>query len=145
MAWAKFDDKTHRSRKVRRVARKEPAAALLWMFAIIYCCEQMTDGEIEGDELRELLPRHHEDYVRLLLAERLLHDRPDCDSPDCLASQGLPLAGTDMYVVHDFGATQMLTSEWEQMKDQKARAAHARWHKKEPKPDCRWCQEEAED
>lgn len=132
MPWAKFSDKTHRNRKVRRVARKEPSAALLWMFAVIYCCEQMTDGEIEGDELRELLPRHHEDYVRLLVSERLLHDRPGCQSPDCLGSQGLPLADTDMFVVHDFAATQMTTDQWaefEQRKKDKSKfAAHKRWH-----------------
>ena len=144
MAWAKFDDKVIRSRKVRRVARKQPAAALLWMWAVIYCCEQMTDGEIEGDELRDLLPHHHDDYIRLLVSERLLHDRPGCDSPNCLGSQGLPTGDSDLYVVHDFGGTQMLTADWEQMKEQKAYAAHTRWHKKEPKDGCRYCAEEAE-
>jgi hypothetical protein len=137
--WAKFDDKTIRSRKVRRVARNDPSAALLWMFAVIYCCEQMTDGEIEGDELRELLPHHHEDHVRALLEARMLHDAPGCDSPDCLASQGLPAAGSDMYVIHDFAASQMLRSEWAKYSEQRAQAAHNRWHKDTPKEGCKWC------
>lgn len=134
MPWAKFDDKTIRSRKVRRVARKEPSAALLWMFAIIYCCEQMTDGEIEGDELRELLPHHHEDYVRALVAERLLHDSPGCDSPDCLASQGLPMKASDMYVIHDFGASQILKNEWTERREKNAERQR-KWREKNQKKD----------
>lgn len=132
MPWAKFDDKTIRSRKVRRVARKEPSAALLWMFAIIYCCEQMTDGEIEGDELRELLPRHHEDYIRLLISERLLHDRAGCNSPDCLAYQGLPIEGTDMFVIHDFGSTQILKDEWSERRKKNAERQR-KWREKQGK------------
>lgn len=145
MPWAKFDDKTIRSRKVRRVARKEPSAALLWMFAIIYCCEQQTDGEIEGDELRELLPHHHEDYVRLLVSERLLHDRPGCESAHCLAHDGLPLEDSDMYVIHDFGASQMLRAEWAELSEKKAaagrRAMHKRWHldRNIVDPECEHC------
>lgn len=140
MPWAKFDDKTFRNRKVRRVARKEPAAALLWMWAVIYCCEQMTDGEIEGDELRELLPSHHDDYVRLLLDERLLHDNKSgpCESPDCLRSQGLPISG-DLYVIHDFAQSQMLADEWTQTKANKVYGAHVRWHLDNPSDKCEHC------
>lgn len=141
MPWAKFDDKTIRSRKVRRVARKQPQAALLWMFAIIYCCEQMTDGEIEGDELRELLPHHHEDFVKLLVAERMLHDKPGCDSPDCLAGQGLPLEDSDMYVIHDFAGTQLQSTEWREMSEGAQRGNHQRWHVDRGirKVGCRYC------
>jgi hypothetical protein len=128
MPWAKFDDKVIRSRKVRRVARSDPSAVLLWMFAIIYCCEQMTDGEIEGDELRELLPSHHEDHVKALLVAGMLHDKPGCTSPDCLASQGLPIAGSDMYVIHDYAASQILAEDWKKVSVTKSYAAHKRWH-----------------
>lgn len=145
MPWAKFDDKAIRSRKVRRVARKSPQAALLWMFAIIYCCEQQTDGEIEGDELRELLPHHHEDFIKTLLAERMLHDRPGCDSDSCLASDGLPVADTDMYVIHDFAATQLLRADWERLAEEKAKKGrygmHKRWHERRNivDPECEFC------
>lgn len=139
MPWAKFDDKVIRNRKVRRVARKHPSAALLWMWAIVYCCEQGTDGEIEADELSELLPHHHDDYVQLLVSERMLHDRPGCESPDCLASQGMPVPDSGMYVVHDFGATQILTDEWEQRSVLKAYAAHVKHHSKEPSDTCEHC------
>lgn len=139
MPWAKFDDKTIRNRKVRRVARKSPPAALLWMFAIIYCCEQMTDGEIEGDELRELLPMHHEDYVRLLVAEQMIHDKPGCDSPGCLANNGLPVEGTDMYVIHDFADSQMTADQWLDLRANKAYAAHVRWHLTKPSDNCEHC------
>jgi hypothetical protein len=148
MPWAKFDDKTIRSRKVRRVARKSPQAALLWMFAIIYCCEQQTDGEIEGDELRELLPHHHEDFIKTLVGERMLHDRPGCDSPDCLAADGLPIEDTDMYVIHDFGATQLLRADWEQIAEEKAKKGrfgmHKRWHvnRSITDPECEFCKQD---
>lgn len=141
MPWAKFDDKTIRSRKVRRVARQDPSAALLWFFAIIYCCEQMTDGEIEGEELRELLPHHHDDHVKALLGAGMLHDQPGCQSPDCLASQGLPSPGSDLYVIHDFAGTQLQAAEWREMSEGAQRGNHERWHEKRnvKKPGCRFC------
>lgn len=130
MGWAKIDDQMHRRRKIRGLS---DAAWRLYTSAIIDCCAEASDGVIEGEYLRELLPNHHEDYVRELLARRLLHDKPDCRSPDCLASQGLPATG-DLYVIHDFHQWQLSKEEWSLRKAREAEAAlfanHKRWHER---------------
>lgn len=136
MGWAKLDDQMHRRRKTRGLS---DAAWRLYVSAIIDCCAESSDGAIEGTYLRELLPRHHEDHVRELLARGLLHDAPGCTSETCLGSQGLPLPGTDLYVVHDFHQWQMTAEEWDVQKAKKQKAAHTRWHKEELKPGCRYC------
>jgi hypothetical protein len=136
MPWAKIDDQMHRRRKIRGLS---DSAWRLYVSAIIDCCAEGSDGEIEGTYLRELLPHHHEDHVRELLARNLLHDAPGCDSPTCLGSQGLPINGTDMYVIHDFGQWQMSRSEWEQLRVRKSYAAHVRWHADEPSDRCEHC------
>lgn len=136
MPWAKFDDQTHRRRKIRRLS--DPAWRL-WASAVMDCCAESSDGVIEGWALRELLPSHHEDHVRELLAAGLIHDSATCTSQHCLSSQGLPLAGSDLYVIHDFNQWQMSKDEWADQKARKQKAAHTRWHKDEPKDDCPYC------
>lgn len=136
MAWAKIDDQMHRRRKVRGLS---DAAWRLYVSAIIDACAEGSDGVLEGWALRELLPSHHEDHVRALLARGLLHDAPTCASQTCLSSQGLPIAGTDLYVIHDFGQWQMTREEWTDTKAKKQKAAHTRWHKDEKKEGCRFC------
>lgn len=136
MAWAKIDDQMHRKRKVRGLS---DAAWRLYVSAIIDACAESSDGVLEGWALRELLPNHHEDHVRALLARGLLHDAPDCTSQTCLSSQGLPIVGTDLYVIHDFGQWQMTREEWTDAKAKKQKAAHVRWHKDEKKEGCRFC------
>lgn len=136
MGWAKLDDQMHRRRKTRGLS--DPAWRL-YVSAIIDCCAESSDGAIEGTYLRELLPKHHEDHVRELLARGLLHDAPGCDSETCLGSQGMPVPGSDLFVVHDFGQWQMTAEEWDVMKANKQKAAHVRWHKDEPKQGCRFC------
>jgi len=136
MAWAKIDDQMHRKRKVRGLS---DAAWRLYVSAIIDACAESSDGVIEGWALRELLPSHHEEHVRALLSRGLLHDAPECTSPTCLSAHGLPIAGSDLYVIHDFGQWQMTREEWTDAKAKKQKAAHARWHKEEKKEGCRFC------
>lgn len=136
MGWAKIDDQMHRRRKTRGLS---DAAWRLYVSAIIDCCAESSDGVIEGTYLRELLPHHHEKHVRDLLTRGLLHDTPGCKSETCLGSQGMPVAGSDLFVVHDFHQWQMTAQEWEVQKAKKQKAAHARWHKDEPKAGCRFC------
>jgi hypothetical protein len=136
MAWAKLDDQMHRRRKVRGLS--DPAWRL-YVSAIIDCCAEGSDGVLEGWALRELLPSHHEEHVRELLARGLIHDAPTCTSDTCLSSHGLPLVGTDLFVVHDFGQWQMTREEWDANKAKKQKGAHARWHKDEKKEGCRFC------
>ena len=138
MGWAKFDDQFHRRRKIRGLS---DAAWRLYSSAIIDCCAESSDGVIEGTFLRELLPHHHEDHIRELLSKSLLHDRPGCDSEHCLSSQSLPIADTDMYVVHDFSQWQITTDEWEARKAASEVGNHTRHHvnKKIRKEGCRLC------
>lgn len=142
MAWAKIDDQMHRKRKIRGLS---DAAWRLYVSAIIDCCAEASDGVIEGWALRELLPSHHEDHVRELLGRGLLHDAPGCDSEDCLGSQGLPVADTDCFIIHDFNQWQMSKEEWSARKKREAAAAllanHKRWHERRGvvKEDCPHC------
>lgn len=135
MGWAKFDAQFHRRRKVRRLS--DPAFRL-WVSAIADCCAEESDGLIDGDTLRELLPKHQDKFLKELLEVNLLHDRPNCESPMCLSSQGLPLS-EDLYVVHDFAQWQMTAAEWTKHREQRAFAAHSKWHAKDPKAGCRHC------
>jgi hypothetical protein len=138
MGWAKIDDQMHRKRKVRGLS--DPAWRL-YVSAIIDCCAESSDGVIEGQYLRELLPNHHENHVRELVARGLIHDAPRCDSETCLSSQGLPLEDSDLYVIHDFHEWQMTREEWDVRKRASDKANHERWHvkKRVRKEGCRLC------
>lgn len=135
MGWAKFDAQTHRKRKVRRLS--DPSWRL-WVSAIMDCCAEESDGLIDGTTLTELLPKHQDKYVKELVDAGLLHDRPSCESEQCLSSQGLPIS-PDMYVIHDYAQWQMTAVEWAKHREQRAFAAHKKWHQDEPKKGCRWC------
>ena len=138
MGWAKIDDQMHRRRKVRGLTNP---AWRLYVSAIIDCCAEGSDGVIEGMYLRELLPNHHEDYVRELVGRNLLHDTPGCTSQTCLGSQGMPVADTDLFVIHDFHQWQMTAEEWDHRKAASEKANHKRWHvdKDVKKEGCRLC------
>lgn len=138
MGWAKLDDQMHRRRKTRGLS---DAAWRLYVSAIIDCCAESSDGVIEGTYLRELLPKHNEKYVRELLSRRLIHDAPGCASGTCLGSQGMPLPGTDLFVIHDFHEWQMTTEEWTARKRASEKANHVKWHvnKDVRKEGCRLC------
>lgn len=138
MGWAKIDDQMHRRRKTRGLS---DAAWRLYVSAIIDCCAESSDGLIEGVYLRELLPHHHEDYVRELIGRGLLHDAPDCDSETCLSSQDMPMPGTDLFIIHDFHQWQMTAEEWGIRKSASEKANHERWHVKKgvKKEGCRLC------
>lgn len=138
MGWAKIDDQMHRRRKIRGLS--DPAWRL-YVSAIIDCCAESSDGLIEGQYLRELLPHHHEDHVRELLRRGLLHNAPECESETCLASQHIPLPGTDLYVIHDFLQWQMTAGEWSARKAASEKANHTRHHENRGirKEGCRLC------
>lgn len=141
MPWARLDGAMHRSRKIRRL---DAIAFRLYVSAILDCCHASSDGEIEGETLRELLPRreYHEDHIRVLVAAGLLHDSADqCNSDDCLAARGLPVKDSDMFVIHDFAEWQMTTDEWEARRRASEKANHTKWHvnKGVRKQGCRLC------
>ena len=138
MGWAKIDDQMHRRRKTRGLSN---AAWRLYVSAIIDCCAENSDGVIEGVYLRELLPVHHEDFVRELTARNLLHDAPGCTSETCLGAQGMPMPDMDLFVIHDFHQWQMTAEEWGHRKAASEKANHKRWHvdKDVRKEGCRLC------
>lgn len=145
MPWAKIDDQAHRKRKIRRLS---DSAWRLYFSAIYDCCAEMSSGLIEGWALRELLPHHHEDYVTELVNAGLLHAVPGCQSPRCLGSEGLPLADSDSYVVHNHAGRQMTEEEWNHYQAQQGKKGrfgmHKRWHVERgiQSPDCEFCQTE---
>lgn len=144
MPWAKFDDQFHRRRKVRRL--KDPAWRL-YVSAIIDCCAEQSDGWIDGDTLRELLPNHHENHVKELVAANLLHDRPGCTSEHCPAYLGEGIqpssddvAGAgDIFAIHDFYEWQLGREQWREMRENKVYANHVRWHIGTPNEKCIHC------
>lgn len=84
MTWARFDDKTWRNRKVRRLS---DAAHRIWTDSIIYSCEHLTDGQIEPADFEEIaLSRHKKAKIA---AE--------------LEAAGLWTPAGDGWVINDFG------------------------------------------
>jgi hypothetical protein len=141
MPWARLDDGFHQSRKIRRLSA---VAFRLYVSAICDCCKESSDGIIDGEALRELLPRRefHENHITELVSAGLLHDSAhQCESDLCLTARGLPVTGSDAYVVHDFGEWQMTTDEWSARKAASEKANHTKWHvnKKVKKQGCRLC------
>lgn len=56
MTWAKFDDRYHDNRKVKKAWRTEPVSIGLHCMAITYSSMHETDGIIDLDWLEEKLP-----------------------------------------------------------------------------------------
>jgi hypothetical protein len=56
MTWAKFDDRYHDNRKIKRAWRTEPVSVGLHCMAITYSSMHETDGIIDLDWLEEKLP-----------------------------------------------------------------------------------------
>ncbi len=73
MTWAKFDDRYHDNRKVKKAWRHEPAAIGLHCMAITYSSMHETDGWIDLDWLEEKLPnaKQREKAVRALVSAGL--------------------------------------------------------------------------
>lgn len=57
MSWAKFDDRYHESRKIRKAWRTNAHAVALHAMAITYCAGHDTDGLIDEDWLIVKLPK----------------------------------------------------------------------------------------
>lgn len=57
MSWAKFDDRFHEHRKVKRVWRADPSAVGLHVMAVTYCCGHETDGLVDAEFVEEKMPR----------------------------------------------------------------------------------------
>lgn len=54
--WARFDDRFHENRKIKRLWRRCPAALGLHVMAITYCAGHLTDGMVDEDFVEEKMP-----------------------------------------------------------------------------------------
>lgn len=78
MAWAKFDDGLPSNRKWRRLVKRSPEAACLWVASTCYSARYLTDGRIPKDEIDEVGPfRKPEKLAALLVEERMFEDDGD--------------------------------------------------------------------
>lgn len=117
MAWARFDDRFHEHRKVRRVWRRQPAALGLHLMAVTYSCGHLTDGHVD--------PEFVEDQV---------HDPEQREAMvGALVDAGLWEPTDDGWRIHDFTDFNPTRREVEARRNAKIKAgkrgAKARWNK----------------
>lgn len=60
VTWARFDDRYHDNRKIKRAWRAHPRAVGLHAMAVTYCAMHETDGIIDVEWLEEKLPAGRE-------------------------------------------------------------------------------------
>jgi hypothetical protein len=122
MTWAKFDDRYHDNRKVKKAWRLEPAAVGLHCMAITYSSMHETDGWVDLDWLEEKLPnaKHRERTVHALIEAGLF------DSDD-----------GERFQVHDYlkfnPSAEQLSTKRRKDSERKA-AARANGHHEESAP-----------
>lgn len=87
MTWAKLDDRFHGNRKVKRAWRQHPASIGLYAMVLTYCAQHETDGRVDLDFIRELVPhpRQRQKAIATLLEVGLWHVLND-----------------EAYLVHDY-------------------------------------------
>lgn len=56
MTWARFDDRFHGNRKVRRAWRRNRGSVGLYSMAVTYCAQHETDGLVDADWIEDTLP-----------------------------------------------------------------------------------------
>jgi hypothetical protein len=56
VAWARFDDRFHENRKIKRAWRLCPASIGLHVMAITYCAGHLTDGFVDVDFVEDRMP-----------------------------------------------------------------------------------------
>lgn len=78
MTWVKFDDDLPNNRRWRRLVRKDPAAACLWVASICWASKNLTDGMIPKAELEEVAPvQRPEQRAQLLVEDGAWEDKGD--------------------------------------------------------------------
>lgn len=111
MPWANFDDKFPRHPKVRPLS---DGAFRLHTSGICFASEWLTDGRIEADHVRELMPRYKPSY----LAE--------------LVNRGIWTDHGEHYLIHDYlewnRSREQITAERERKRKGGKKGAEARWH-----------------
>lgn len=66
MPWARLDDSFWRNRKITTLmdTKGGPDAVALHVATISFCAEQLTDGVVEKNDLRRIVPWHHHQLHR---------------------------------------------------------------------------------
>lgn len=78
MTWVKFDDDLPNNRRWRRLVRKDPAAACLWVASICWASKNLTDGMVPKAELEEVAPiQKPEQRAQILVEDGAWEDRGD--------------------------------------------------------------------
>jgi hypothetical protein len=60
MSWARFDDRYHDNRKVKRAWRRHGKAVGLHAMSVTYCAMHETDGVVDAEWIEEKLPSRKE-------------------------------------------------------------------------------------
>jgi hypothetical protein len=107
MMWTKLDAKLRQNRKIKRAVRADPMSVLLWVFVLIGCGHEQTDGIVTADEIEDAAHDLHMDEdqavecVKILVTVGLLHDKRQARKcPDC--SVAVDAMAADGYFVHHF-------------------------------------------
>jgi hypothetical protein len=75
VTWAKLDDGLYTNRKWRRLAKRSPEAACLWVAAICYSARYLTDGHVPKVDLEDLVPfRQPEKLAAICVEEGAFED-----------------------------------------------------------------------
>lgn len=111
--WAKLDSRLWENEKWRRFSAKHPAAAVLWVNAISYSADQLTDGRISG-----------------FVATRFLG--ATADDVSALVQGGFATRDGDGFAIHDYAVWNRTAKQVDEMRKARSKAgrrgAMARWH-----------------
>lgn len=113
MSWAKFDDRYHGNRKIRRAWKANRASVGLHAMAVTYCAQNETNGVVDLEWIEEKLPSPAE-------RERVL---------GALLDTGLfesTNTGDGGYLVHDFLVYNQSHAEAEEKRAAK-KASQKKW------------------
>lgn len=79
VSWARFDDRYHDNRKIKRAWRKNRGSVGLHSMAVTYCAMHETDGVVDGEWLEDKLPakRERDVIVGVLVEVGLFSPRDD--------------------------------------------------------------------
>lgn len=111
--WAKLSSTLWLNGKWRRFSEADPAAAVLWINAISYCANQLTDGTVPSFVAHGVLGGSDAE-IRNLAQAHLVEPTDDGG-----------------FKIHDYLDYQRSREDVESTKRKRQKAANIRWHGKE--------------
>ncbi|MCI1914629.1 MAG: hypothetical protein LKJ05_02720 [Bifidobacteriaceae bacterium] len=106
--YAKLSNSFYLSTKVKKLRRQQPTAVIVYVMAISYCSDNLTDGRLSGDDLLYQLDATDEDINELCTVDLL--------EPD----------GNGGYLIHDYLDYQSSKNQVEEQTE-KARDRKRKW------------------